>query len=688
VATARRDIEAASPGHTWWPGLEGLRAPGLIVVLIYHQDSKLVPGGYFSVSMFFTLSGFLITSLLMREQDRSGRIAVRRFWARRVRRLLPVAAIGLAFAAFVAWATRGEALLPSVGSDIRWAALNLANWRFIHEDASYAAALTDPSTVTHYWSLAIEEQYYLVYPVVALLALRWGGRRGLGLVLAGVTVASFAAQLAVGGGDRAYFGTDTRLAEIAIGGLAAVLWTPRVREAVGRRIDVAAALVAPAVVLLWWRLPLDSPRVFDGALLLHAVVISVIVIAVTEGGPAERLASWRPAVWLGGLSYATYVVHFPMYLLLDADRTGLHGVALLAVRVAATLGSAWVLTALVERPVRFGGAFRAERWHAPVAAVSAIGIVLLAATAMPEVGRDDTALEAAFAPDLPTSVTAPVRTVDSLPPVESTAPSTTATGAPTTRPTPTTLEAPRALKLLMAGDSTAGVWADGWLQWAEDTGYASPDRTGGPGCVLHQEGFAALRPGWLYQPDVGCTVLPDLIVADAKRSKVDVVILMIGSMELSDWVPSADALPTSILEPGFAARYRATFDRALDILTTQLDVPILVATVPGPRWNPEEAPGIGDLTMNSVVRARRFNEINASVVAEHPRARMVPFAEAVDLADGWIDPRLHTDGLHVDPDEVPALLDGELGRALRAAYQSVIAAEPGLRRPGATIWWP
>ena len=92
--------------------------------------------------------------------------------------------------------------------------------------------------------------------------------------------------------------------------------------------------------------------------------------------------------------------------------------------------------------------------------------------------------------------------------------------------------------------------------------------------------------------------------------------------------------------------------------------------------------------MNSVVRARRFNEINASVVAEHPRARMVPFAEAVDLPDGWIDPKLHTDGLHVDPNKVPALLDGELGRALRAAYQSVVAAEPGLRRPGATIWWP
>ncbi len=441
-ATGRRDIEAASAGHTWWPGLEGLRTPALIAVLIYHQDHSLVPGGFLSVSLFFTLSGFLITSLLLREHDRSGRIDVTRFWSRRVRRLLPVATVGLAFAAYVAWATRGEALLPSIASDIRWAALNLANWRFVTTDTSYAHALSEPSTVTHYWSLAIEEQYYLVYPVVALLSLRWG-RRGLGVVLAAATAFSIAMQLITGGGDRAYFGTDTRLAELAIGGLVAVFWTPRVRNAVGRRLDLAAAVAAPVVVFLWWRLPLDSPRTFHGGLVLHSAMVAILVLAVTEGGPATRIASWRPLVWLGGLSYATYVIHFPLYQLLDEERMGFEGPGLFAARVAATFAAAWVLRTVVERPVRFGGAFKGERWHAPVAAFSAIGIVLVVAAAVPHVGRESTALEAAFAPNADTSVTAPVGTVDSLPPVATTLPATTVPpGAPTSRATTTAAEAP------------------------------------------------------------------------------------------------------------------------------------------------------------------------------------------------------------------------------------------------------
>lgn len=698
----------ASAAHSWWPGLEGLRGIALIAVLIFHQDSDRIPGGYLSVSLFFTLSGFLITSLVLREVDRSGRLDVRRFWARRVRRLLPMAMIGLGFAVLVARVTRGEALLPSVASDVRWAAMNLANWRFVHTDTSYAHALTPPSPVTHYWSLAIEEQYYLVYPVVAGLALRWG-RRGLGTLLVGLTAFSLVAQVLSGGGDRAYFGTDTRLAELAIGGLMAVLWTPKVRAAVGSSIDGLAAVAAVGVALLWWKLPIDSPRLFEGGLAVHSLLTAVLVVGATTGGRVTRIASFRPAVWLGGLSYGAYIIHYPMYLLLDEERTGLSSAPLFALRVVTSVVAAWGLRAAIERPVRFGGALTARRWQAPLGAVTALAIVVLLATALPRIGREDSTLEQAFAGGT-TRVTSPVPTVTALPPVPTSppvSPSSTVAGTPgpgastgkgtaTTRasgPAATTAptkpgEPPRALKLLVAGDSTAGVWAGGMQRWAAAAGTASVDRTGGPGCVLHQEGVASLRPGWLYEPNAACVLLPSLIVDDAKRSNADAVVLMIGSIQLADWVATANVLPASILDAAYAARYRATFDRALDLLSQRLDVPILVATIAGPRWDPVSAPGSGDLTMNSADRARRLNQINASVVAEHPRARMVAVADAVDDGTGWVDMALHPDGLHIDEGKVPGVLDGGLNAVMRSAYQSIVGAQPALRRSGATIWWP
>jgi peptidoglycan/LPS O-acetylase OafA/YrhL len=710
LAMRRGDTEAAAATHTWWPGLEGLRGLGLIVVLISHQQGTIFLGGYLSVSMFFTLSGFLITTLLLREWERSGRIDLRRFWSRRVRRLLAMAMAGLLLAVAVARATRGEALLPPIASDIRWAALNLANWRFINTDTSYQAVMSMPSPVTHYWSLAIEEQYYLLYPVIAAVALRWG-RRSLGMALGVMTIGSLVAQLIVGGGDRAYFGTDTRLAELAIGGLLAVLWTEEVRLAIRLRyIDAVAVVAGIGVALLWWRLPLDSPRLWHGGMLLHSILVGLLVIGATEEGLVARLTSYRPIVWLGGLSYACYIVHFPLYQLLDEERTGLSGVALFAVRVAASLGLATALRQLIERPVRFSGAFKAARWQGPVAALSAIGVVLVMGTALPHVGRANTALEEAFTNDGGISVRSPVPDVVQLPttssiPSDGTTSSTVATGssvpgstattkagpAATTPPggaTTATTEKPRALKLLMAGDSTAGVWADGMQQWASDKGYASVDRTGGPGCVLHQEGLAYMRPGWLYQPNPGCLLLGDLIVQDARKDNADAVVLMIGTIQLADWVIADGAPHTSLLDASYANRYRATFDAVLDQLSTQLNVPIFVATVPGPRWVPVDAKGTGDLTVNSIVRSRRLNQINASVVAEHPRARMVDFASYVSDPDGWVDMSLHPDGVHIDPRKVPGVLDRGLMDQLRAAYRSVVTAVPSVRKPGATIWWP
>jgi peptidoglycan/LPS O-acetylase OafA/YrhL len=683
-------------GSTWWPALEGLRGFGLMVLLIGHHDPDAIAGAFLTVSMFFTLSGFLITTLLLREREKTGRIAIKAFWFRRARRLLPTAMVGLLLASLVAYATRSSAVMGSVASDIKWAALNMANWRFVSTHSQYAEVMAVPSTVGHYWSLAIEEQYYLIYPLLALLALRFG-RRGLGMSLGVLTIGSMVAQIVTHGGDRAYYGTDTRLAEIAIGGLAAVLWAGPLREKVEPYMGVIGPIAGAGAFAMWATLPLDSPFVFRGGVVLHATLSSAFMIALTTGGWLGRPLEFRPLQWLGKISYAAYVVHLPIYLYLDADRVGFGGIGLLLVRTAATLVVSALVVQLVEDPVRTGQALRSFRWQAPLATACIVGVVLLVATSLPEVGRKPSELElfTAGRQTDPKLVTAPVPDVVELPDTVPDATSTTVAQDQTTSPQPNAApvttapqEPARALKLLAAGDSTAGAWGAGMQQWGAAHGFASVDRSGGPGCVLFAPGKAYLRPGWVYTPTPGCAGLTDLVISDAKQSQPDAMVLIIGSMQMADWVEQDGAPAFSLGDPSYDARYRAAFSQALDRFTAELRIPILVATIPTPDWQPTNAPGEGPMTANNPARTRRLNEINRSVVQSHPGTRMVDFAGYVSLPDGHVDPALHPDGLHIDPNLVPGIMDRGLADEMRAAYRSVLSANAVPRRPGRTIWWP
>jgi peptidoglycan/LPS O-acetylase OafA/YrhL len=376
----------------YMPALDGLRAAAVGAVLLYHGDVTWAAGGYLGVDAFFVLSGFLITSLLLAEWQGTGDVDLLHFWRRRARRLLPALFLVLgAVALFAAtWAP------ADVLSRLRWdgfATLGyVANWRFITSGGSYFAQFASPSPLQHVWSLAIEEQFYLVWPPVLLVLMRV--TRGSRPALLGITVGLAAASallmaaLFAPGEDpsRVYYGTDTRAQSLLIGAaLALVLETRRVGSTRTARTLVHTAALGAAALLLWaWaRTPDDADWLYRGGLTATALLVAVVITSVTAAtpGPLGRLLSLAPVRWIGLISYGLYLWHWPLYLVLSRDRTGLDGPALLAVRLTCTVAIAAASYYLVELPIR-RGALRGWRVRALTpAAVLAVGVVLVAVTA-------------------------------------------------------------------------------------------------------------------------------------------------------------------------------------------------------------------------------------------------------------------------------------------------------------------
>jgi peptidoglycan/LPS O-acetylase OafA/YrhL len=261
------------------PALDGLRGIAVLSVLLYHGEVSWMDGGFLGVSTFFTLSGFLITSLLLAERSRTGRIDLGAFYVRRLRRLLPAALLCLAgivvFGATVASASQ----LVDLRGDVISALAYVANWRLVLSGSSYADLFTAPSPIQHFWSLAIEEQFYLVMPlvVIGLLALGKGSWRFLAGALALLVAASIALSVLLGltgaSDDRIYFGTDTRAAELLVGALLAVLVSIRgsftFDGATGRQVRIGGAVALAVTVLLWATVSLDVSALYQGGLGLY-----------------------------------------------------------------------------------------------------------------------------------------------------------------------------------------------------------------------------------------------------------------------------------------------------------------------------------------------------------------------------------------------------------------------------------
>ncbi|MBA3289340.1 MAG: acyltransferase, partial [Acidimicrobiia bacterium] len=348
----------SSGGFGYQPALDGVRALAVAMVLVFHGGFGWMSGGYVGVSVFFTLSGYLITSLALVEHDATGRFSARAFYQRRIRRLLPASLVclsGVIAAARVGWFEPAVHLRRDL-----WAAVTqVYNWSALAGDETYAEIVAGGGArarpLDHYWSLAIEEQFYWVWPLLLLVILRWSGRVRLAAI-GGLTAATgVAAPLiaAAWGGDAAYWATPARLAEILVGATLAVIlhrWSVSGSRGVGLLAPIGVVAIVGAGVT--W--PADSGPAYTGWLPVFALASAALIVGLQVAGPVRRVLSWRPLVALGAVSYGVYLYHWPIFGLLDERVLDWGRVALFALRVVVTIAVAAASYLLAERPIRRG----------------------------------------------------------------------------------------------------------------------------------------------------------------------------------------------------------------------------------------------------------------------------------------------------------------------------------------------
>ena len=346
------------------PDIEGMRAIAIGLVVVYHAGVSQLPGGFVGVDVFFVISGFLITGLLVREVTSTGRVSLTRFYARRAKRLLPATGLVLVTTVVLTWLTVSAVRWREFGLDVVSAATYVVNWRLAARSVDYLAEDVGASPVQHFWSLAVEEQFYIVWPLL-LVALAWllrrrpglRPRRVLAVGIAAVIVPSFAysIHLTATNPAPAFFVTPTRLWELGIGAFVAIGATLWMR--VPRPVAIPLGWVGLTVVVASGFL-ISTDTAWPGyAALLPTLGTAAMIVAGYASGRAgvASLLAWRPAVWVGGISYSLYLWHWPLIVAATAywgDLGGRKGLLVMAVAVV----PAYLSLRLVENPIRFAPA--------------------------------------------------------------------------------------------------------------------------------------------------------------------------------------------------------------------------------------------------------------------------------------------------------------------------------------------
>ncbi|MCK8647214.1 acyltransferase family protein [Mycobacterium colombiense] len=633
------------------PALDGLRAIAVALVLIGHGGIPGVSGGFIGVDVFFVLSGFLITSLLLDELGRTGRIELTGFWIRRARRLLP-ALVLMVLTVAAARQLLPDRSLTGLRDDAIAAFVWMANWRFVAQKTDYFTQGAPPSPLQHTWSLGVEEQYYFIWPVlliaVTLLLAARAKRRSTRATVGGVRFATFliatvgalaSAALAIvmasdGTRDRIYFGTDTRAQALLVGAASAALlvrdWPSMnrgwcmIRTRWGRRVARVLPLLGLAGLAAATHYANGASGEFRHGLLIGVAIAAVIVIApvaLEQRGLVARALALRPLVWLGTISYGVYLWHWPIFLALNGEHTGWSGLPLFAARCGATLVAAGASYWLLEQPVR--------RWRParvpllPLAAATVASAAAVTLLVIP-VGTGPALREAG----LPPGVSA----------VAAVSPSPPGAGRPR--------DANRPFTVSVFGDSIG--WT--WMHYLPPTpGFTFLDHTV-IGCSLVR-GTPYRYIGQTLEQRSECDGWPIRWSRQVSQDQPDVALLVIGRWETVDRVNEGQW--THIGDPTFDAYLNGELERALTIVGGT-GVHVVVATVPYSRGG--EKPDGRLYPEDQPDRVNLWNTMLRKTVSHHPNVaildlnkKLCPDGVYTAKVDGI---KVRSDGVHLTPEGV------------------------------------
>lgn len=397
VVAGQPTVDASAPDvHISWsyrPHLDGMRAFAVYLVVAFHAGMGRFLGGFIGVDVFFVLSGYLVSHVLLGDLVRTGRVGLGRFYSRRVRRLLPAAAINLVAVAFVFRAIAAPVELADAREAIRAAALYFSNWFFIAESSDYFGADITNSPVAHYWSLSIEEQFYLLWPLAlgGLFALtRRVGRHQMAVISAVVAIAGLASlvqALVVSRTDlnRAYYGTDTRAYQLLAGAFLAL--TPGVVVLVRRWVRPTGVLPVLSLAA-GLGIGLASSSLFERGPIVRGIAatlltcVLIVTLEATDGGFAKRVLSLSPLVYLGRISYGTYLWHWIVVIVIIREFE-LDPLSAFAYTAVIASGVAALSYELIERPIRL--APNGPRLRTPVIASGLCISLLIGILAAPEI---------------------------------------------------------------------------------------------------------------------------------------------------------------------------------------------------------------------------------------------------------------------------------------------------------------
>lgn len=348
------------------PGLDGLRALALIGVMGYHWNFGFAGGGFLGVSLFFVLSGYLITDILASQWHHQRRIDLKDFWIRRFRRLLP--AMLLMLFILVVWVTLFDrSRLLTLRGEVLGAVTYISNWQFIYQQQSYFESFGPPSPLGHFWSLAVEEQFYLLWPLIMLAGLKLFPRRGqlFSFIAAGAAASALVMALIYQPGEdpsRVYYGTDTRAFGLLIGAGLAIVWPSwklslQVSTAVRRRLNLTGAAALLIILFMMWKVDRYDPFLYRGGMFLFSMAAAVLVAVLAHPAASiSRLLSWKPLLWVGVRSYGIYLWHYPVMILTSpASGSGDLSLPQVVLQITASVILAALSWKYVEEPIRHGG---------------------------------------------------------------------------------------------------------------------------------------------------------------------------------------------------------------------------------------------------------------------------------------------------------------------------------------------